>query len=464
MRTEFALPDLGEGIAEGELVAWHVEPGDEVEEDELIAEVETDKALVDLPSPYDGTIAELQAEEGEIVPVKDVLVVFDVDEDDAPAADPAKESTESTADATEADASQQRVFAPPRVRRLAREEGVDLTTVEPSGDRISAQDVHQAASSEPAEPTEPTAETPKPTSVETAGARDRTLAVPATRKLARQEDVDIDNVPTSRERDGEAFVTPEEVRAFVSGEQSTPATDTPAAEGPQPGDRIPYTGVRRTIGERMAESKFTAPHVSHHDEVAVSSLVALRERLKPIAEERGVKLTYLPFAVKAVCVALQQVPAINAELDEEAEEIILHDNYNIGIAVAADEGLMVPVIDNVDEKGLLDIAQEINDKAERARNRTIDVDELQGGTFTITNIGPIGGEYASPIINYPEAAILALGEMKERPWVEDGEVVARPTIPISMTSDHRLVDGAEAAMFTNTIKQYLHDPELLLLE
>ncbi|QSW97720.1 2-oxo acid dehydrogenase subunit E2 [Haloterrigena alkaliphila] len=553
MRTEFELPDVGEGVAEGELVTWHVAVGDTVEEDQVLAEVETDKALVEIPSPYDGEVAELRAEEGEVVPVGDVLVVFEVDDasgDEADtSADPDEDATtEGDADETSADPSESvdavestvpegRVFAAPSVRRLAREERVDIATLggNGTGNRVTERDVREAAGEASAPMTAESAEIPgvedADAEAETADAdesaaaaardgsaaaapggpaaasgtsaatgtasandrgqsgaletlesrdgadRDRTLAMPATRRLARDEGVDIDDVPASEQRDGESFVTPADVSAFAAGDRSSPAPagdgtsassagqgGTDGSDGPTAGDRIPYTGVRRTIGEQMATSKFTAPHVSHHDEVEVSELVDARSRLKARAEERGVKLTYLPFAVKAVVAALQSVPSLNAELDEEAEEIVVHDEYNIGIAVATDAGLMVPVIDDADEKGLLELARDINDKAERARNRRISPDEMQGGTFTITNIGAIGGEYASPIINYPEAGILALGSLKERPWVEDGDVVARPTMPISMSVDHRLVDGAEAAQFTNEVKRYLNAPALLLLE
>jgi pyruvate dehydrogenase E2 component (dihydrolipoamide acetyltransferase) len=327
--------------------------------------------------------------------------------------------------------------------------------------------------------------------------------MPATRELAREAGVDLDSVPASEERDGEAFVTPEDVRAYAdSGTTVTPEGATlqtaPAADpsvsagtestvdsgnapegdaaggaeaatsveesGPRPGDRIPYTGIRRTIGDRMVESKYTAPHVSHHDEVDVTDLVETRTRLKEVAADRGVSLTYLPFAIKAVVAGLKAEPYINSELDEEGEEIVLHDEYNIGIAVATEAGLMVPVVEDADEKGLLEIAEEVQDLAARARDRTISVEELRGSTFTITNLGAVGGEHASPIINYPEAGILALGEIKEKPAVHEGEVVPRHILTLSATVDHRIVDGAIAARFTNEVKQYLHDPDLLLLE
>jgi pyruvate dehydrogenase E2 component (dihydrolipoamide acetyltransferase) len=526
---EFALPDVGEGVAEGELVTWLVEAGERVEEDQPIAEVETDKAMVEIPSAYDGVVSELRAEEGEMVPVGDVFVVFETDEDDAAGDDAA--TTEAAADeasagdagdGSTADAAvpDGRVFAPPRVRRLAREEGVDLGSVAGSGPggRITDADVEAAADAGAAgghqDPPQAvagggaadTAASTNGTSgaIESGAAgqsradRNRTLAMPATRQLAREEGVDLDVVPASEERDGEAFVTPADVRSYADSEvtpegatlQTTAASEqsvasagtAPAADresatepdgtaaataeesGPEPGDRVPYTGIRRTIGDRMAESKYTAPHVSHHDEVDVTDLVETRDRLKEVADDRGVSLTYLPFVIKAVIAGLNAEPYMNSQLDEETEEIILHDEYHIGIAVATDAGLMVPVVENADRKGLLEIAREVQDLAQRARDRTISVEELQGSTFTITNLGAVGGEHASPIINYPEAGILALGEIKEKPAVHEGEVVPREILTISASVDHRIVDGAIAARFTNKVKQYLHDPDLLLLE
>ncbi|MFD1599915.1 dihydrolipoamide acetyltransferase family protein, partial [Halobellus rarus] len=336
--------------------------------------------------------------------------------------------------------------------------------------------------------------------------RDRTLGMPATRRLADELGVDLDAVPASEEREGEPFVTPEDVRQFAAGgsadtaaESSTaPAETTEAGASTvsvggedggagetapevsagrkssgagtgadveaRSGERVPYRGVRRTIGEQMAQSKYTAPHVSHHDEFDATELVELRKELAAVADDEGVKLTYLPLVVKAVTAALQEYPYLNSSLDEENEEIVLHDEYNVGIAVSTDAGLMVPVIKNADEKGLKQLAEEIQDLAERARNRKIKPEEMQGGTFTITNIGVIGGEFSSPIINHPEAAIFAMGPIKERPWVVDSEVVARETMRFSMSVDHRLVDGADAARFSNRVKELLVEPSRLLLE
>lgn len=463
-RKPFELPDLGEGIAEADLLEWLVEPGDPVEEDQPIVEVETDKAIAQVPSPYDGTIAERRAEEGELIEVDEVFVVFEVDGETEPAAEP-----DDTDDAEPSPPDDGRVFAPPRVRRLAREEGIDIEALqaEQEGERLSEEDVLAFAEEEPST-TDATTSKPTPVESTSASAREKTLAMPATRRLAEEHGVDLDAVPASEEHDGHPFVTPEDVEAFVATSTEEAAGEAAPSirsdEGPQPGERIPYRGIRRTIGEQMATSKFTAPHAGHHDMAEVSKLVEIRSELKEAADEAGVNLTYLPFAVKATVAALKAVPQLNATLDEEAEEIILHDEYHIGIAVAADAGLMVPVVENADQKGLLELAQDINDKAKRARDRSIDIDELSGSTFTITNVGPLGGEYVSPVVNYPEAGILAVGRIKERPWVEDGEVVAASTLPLSLSVDHRIVDGAEAAGFTNEVKRYLHNPHLLLLE
>jgi pyruvate dehydrogenase E2 component (dihydrolipoamide acetyltransferase) len=539
---EFKLPDVGEGVAEGELVQWLVEPGDTVTEDQPVAEVETDKALVEVPSPYDGTVKELFAEEGEMVPVGTVIISFEVGDGDAVAEEVADETAEATADETaaepaperaepgaaepEAQAAQPadervetpegRVFAAPSVRQLARELGVDIASVDgtgPSG-RITESDVREAAERtvEPAPgaaddgatgaATDTTdagpavgdaeADAAEPTAVEAGAApvesasRERTLAAPATRQLAQEEGVDLNAVPASETRDGEAFVTPEDVREYAAAQRAAQEADAAAAEaGAEPageataetgdlsGERVPYRGVRRTIGEAMERSKYTAPHVTHHDVVEVTNLVELREEVKELAAERDVKLTYMPFVMKAVVAALKEFPFMNAVLDEDSEEIVLRDDYHVGVATATDAGLMVPVVENVDEKSIFQVAREMNEKVGKARDRSIAREELQGSTFSVTNVGAIGGEYATPILNYPETGILALGAIRDRPWVVEREtddggtekaVVPRKTVTLSLTIDHRIVDGAVAAEFTNKVKEYLANPKLLLLE
>ncbi len=551
MVREFKLPDVGEGVAEGELVSWLVDEGDEVSEDQPVAEVETDKALVEVPSPVDGTVRELHYEAGDVMPVGEVFVTFDVeseaprasegeseaprtseqtgeaeDTDDAEAADqsePAGDRGATGGEAAEVETPADRLFAPPRVRRMAREEGIDLSAIQGSGPggRITTADVQTAASSGSieapdtdestavdAEPTAPTtaetdatvasdpATTPEtatgagghpqpaqPTQVESAD-RSRTLAAPVTRRIAKEEGVDLDAVPSDEERDGEAFVTPEAVREYAEAQRQAQQADAEAIEAGKPvgeaetgtefapGEqerREPFSGVRKRIAEAMVESKYTAPHVTHHDEVDVTALVEVRDRLKPRATDQGIRLTYMPFIMKAVVAALTAYPELNAVIDEENDELVYRDYYNIGIATATDVGLMVPVVEDADRKGLLQLSSEMNELVQKARERSISPDELRGSTFTITNVGGIGGEYATPIINYPEAGILAIGEIKRKPRVvtdEDGSesIEPRSIMTLSLSFDHRLVDGAIGAQFTNTVMEYLEHPELLLLE
>lgn len=481
---EYRLPDVGEGTAEGELLQWYVTEGEQVEEDQVIAEVETDKAVVDVPSPVDGTVAELRFAEGDVIPVGDVFVVFELDggesvidvaDDDSTAAESDSGGSE-TASATSP--SRARAFAPPSVRRLARELGVSLDVVTGSGSssRITEADVRAvvegSAQEESADGTadgtmevESVTEPREP--AESTVSRERTLAQPTTRRVAHELDVDINQVPEAEAWDGESFVTAEAVREFAEGHgepEPSPAPRTePTDTSVKVEERIPYRGVRRTIGEQMERSKFTIPHVTTVDEVDVTDLVDLRGRLAPTAEERGAKLTYLTFAVKAVGTALQEFPYLNATLDTEAEEIVLKDSYNVGIATESEDGLRVPVVDDVDEKGLLQVAADVNHVTRKAQEGTIGREEMQGGTFTISNIGPYGGEHGTPTINHPEVGIIAMGRVKEKPRVVDDEIVKRHVMHLSLSFDHRVVDGAMATQFLNRVKEQLETPELFLL-
>jgi len=519
MPREFRLPDVGEGVAEGELLGWNVSVGDTVSEDQPVAEVETDKAVVDVPSPVNGTVEKLHADPGDIVPVGDVLVTFSLEGEDAEPEEEAESVAEDgqTSETVDEEAAAEtaaestvgdempggQVFAPPHVRRLGRELDIDLQTVAGSGPggRVTEQDVRAAAGSED-EPERSESEPASERETSDAGdgpaaltvqhvdesgetaERDRTLAAPATRKLAAELGVDLDSVPASEQRDGEAFVTPEAVREYAQTQQEAQAADAEAVANAESAaaaaagergeaervEREPYRGVRRTIGEAMANSKFTAPHVTHHDRVDATGLVETREKLKPLAEERGVTLTYLPIVMKAVVGALKDHPVLNTMLDEDNEEIVYNYDYNVGVAVATNAGLMVPVVEDVEQKTLIEVADEVVELVGKARDRSIKREEMQGGTFTITNFGTVGGEYATPIINYPETAILGLGALEQRPMVEGGslqdpgKIVARPVLPLSLSIDHRVIDGADAARFVNTLKEYLQDPTLLLLE
>ncbi|MEX2355408.1 MAG: dihydrolipoamide acetyltransferase family protein, partial [Thermaerobacterales bacterium] len=316
-----------------------------------------------------------------------------------------------------------------------------------------------------------------------AAAAGRVPATPSTRRLAREMGIEIRQVtgtgPAGR-------VTDDDLRAHQDTERSGAtaalqrqsesgggtAARTPLRRPPQPpaperrqtDERIPLRGMRRTIADRMAQSKRTAAHATHMDEVDVTELVALRRAARPLAEERGIKLTYMPFILKAVAAALQKFPELNSTFDEEAGEIIVRHRYNLGVATDTEAGLMVPVIKDADQKGLFDIAAEVEYLADRARARRVELDDLRGGTFTITNIGALGGIYSTPIINYPEVAILGVHRIAERRVVHQGQIVPRHMLTLALSFDHRVLDGAAAARFLNQVMGCLANPGLLFLE
>ncbi|EMA28344.1 dihydrolipoamide acetyltransferase family protein [Haloarcula japonica] len=509
MVREFELPDVGEGVAEGELLRWRVAPGDSVSEDQPVAEVETDKAVVDVPSPVDGVVEELRAAEGEIVPVGDVIIVFRIDGEDEPdgtETPPADDATADSGQQTDDEATTQQaedtqsepavtqrvqVAAPPSVRRLARELGVDISSIADSSlGRITESDVRAHADANPPtqdhsnqQTTAAERQKQQATSMQSVSSvqaretadRETTVAVPKTRHVAAEEGIDLDTVPTDERKDGEPFVTLETVQEYAQAQQQAQKKDQEAVaeraaadEPARPESRTPYNGIRQTIGSAMTASKYTAPHVTHQDEVDVTALVDARSTLRQEAEEHDIRLTYMPFVMKACAAALQENPHVNVSLDEANEEIVEKQYYNIGVATATDAGLLVPVVEDVDTKGLLEVASETNEKTQRARERRLSPEEMRGGTFTISNIGGIGGEYGTPIINQPESAILALGEIKKKPRVveADGEETIEPrhVMTLSLSFDHRVLDGADAARFTNSVQKYLRNPNLLLLE
>jgi pyruvate dehydrogenase E2 component (dihydrolipoamide acetyltransferase) len=292
------------------------------------------------------------------------------------------------------------------------------------------------------------------------------LATPAVRALARELGIDINKVQGTG---SEGRVLEKDVRLLAEGRAK------PVEEVKKPAkvkkydlygyvERIPLRGVRRSIAKAMVKSKYTAPHVSAMDEADVTELWQIREKEKKVAESKGIKLTILPFVIKAVIAGLIEHPYLNAMLDDDGEEIILKKYFNIGLATDTPEGLMVPVVKGAKEKSIFELAQESAQLAEKARNRTIDLADLKGGTFTITNYGAVRGIYGTPIINHPEVAILGIGRIEEKPVVRDGKVAIRRILPLSLSFDHRVVDGAEAARFLQTVIARLEDPDLILLE
>lgn len=410
MAYEFKLPDVGEGVAEGEVVKWLVKEGVEVTENQPLVEIMTDKVNVELPSPRKGTILRLMAKEGEVVKVGQVLLVIGEKGEQGAAPTTASPTPKATPVQPEA-------------------------TVAPSRAGIA----HPPATIKPQE----------------------TLATPATRKMARDLGVDLATVqgtgPGGR-------ITDDDVRRLkdVGRPAATVAVTVAGPKGVE--ERVPLRGVRRKVAEHMVKSRDTAVQVTHVDEVDMTEIVHLREKTKAAAEKRGVKLTYLPFIIRALIPALKQYPYLNASLDDEKNEIVLKKYYNIGIATDTEQGLVVPVLKGADHKSITQLAEEITRLSEKARTGQLTLDDIQGSTFTITNVGGIGGVFATPIINYPEVGILGVHKITERPVAKDLQIQVRHMTYLSLSFDHRVLDGAMAAHFMNVIKQYLEDPKLLLLE
>src|SRR3990170_3557403 len=391
MVKEFKLPDIGEGVHEG----------DPIKEEQLFVEVMTDKVTVQLPSPFTGRVLRLLAKEGEVVKVGSPIIVVGEEGEAAPApttAPTAKPSAPAPALAAVPAAPSGEILATPAVRRLARELGVDLAAVRGTG-------------------------------------------------------------PSGR-------ITEDDVRGAATG--AKPAVPPPTAAGPAiPGgqeERLPIHGIRRRISEKMHKSKTTAAHFTYVEEVDMTALVHLREKLKAKAEKKGVKITYLPFVIRAVVAALKDHPSLNASVDDEKQETVVKRYYHIGVATATDAGLIVPVVHDADKKDLYGLAREIERLAEAARTNKLTPRDVQGGTFSITSLGALGGILATPIINWPEVAILGVHRIEKRPVVRNDQVVVHEMMYLTCSFDHRVIDGHIGAAFVESVKEYLEHPALLFVE
>lgn len=449
MAFQFKLPDIGEGIHEGEIVKWFVKPGDKVQEDDVLCEVQNDKAVVEIPSPVTGTVEEVLIAEGTVATVGQILVTFDA---------PGYEDIKFKGDDEEAPAKQ------------------ETTEAQVQSTLEAGQDIKKEATETPA----PVAETGAgaATQVEVDPNR-RVVAMPSVRKFAREKGIDIRQVTGSGKN---TRVLKEDIESFLNGgaavvspadqKQDTASVKeepkTAAAQGiPQgqyPETREKMSGIRKAIAKAMVNSKHTAPHVTLMDEVDVTKLVAHRKKFKEVATEKGIKLTFLPYVVKALTSALREFPALNTSLDDATSEIVHKHYYNIGIAADTDKGLLVPVVKDADRKSIFSVSNEINELAGKARDGKLAPDEMKGASCTITNIGSAGGQWFTPVINHPEVAILGIGRIAEKPVVKDGEIVAAPVLALSLSFDHRMIDGATAQHALNHIKRLLNDPELLLME
>jgi 2-oxoglutarate dehydrogenase complex dihydrolipoamide succinyltransferase (E2) component len=396
---DFRLPDIGEGVAEGEVLKWFVKEGDSVSEEQPLVEVMTDKVNVQIPSPWTGKVSRVLVKEGDIVKVGQVMISIDSEGGQGPAEAPKAEKadpvSQTSSAAAPSRAGTESVLATPATRKLARELGVDITRLHGSGPmgRITEDDVKKGA-----------------------------------------------------------------------GQKSPVAPASQAAAARPNEERVPVRGLRKIVAERMSKSIHTTAQVTHVDEVDMTELVLLREAFKGSAEKRGVKLTFLPLMIKAVVPALKEFPYVNSSLDEQTGEIVLKKSYNIGIATDTENGLVVPVVKDADRKDVFEIAAEIQRLAGKARSGELTLDDVHGSTFTITNQGSVGGLFASPIINYPEAAILGTHKIAKRPVVREGKIEVRDIMYLSLSFDHRILDGAYAARFVNRVVSVMQDPKLLLAE
>ena len=458
MRYMFKFPDIGEGITEGQIVEWRVKKGQQVQTGDPLVEMETDKVVTDIPSPRDGTVVAIYGSEGDTINVGDPLVELEIEgvsSEEAQQIAEEKPAPPSQEPVDEGDGGAVGTIEVPR-------EGADLPPSDECVDRSE-----QTESGRP---------------------RGKALATPVARAVARNLNIDINQIrgtgPAGR-------VTKDDVHRFAEGQaggETAGGTRGRAATGAggtgvrggggagAPGttgaeDDLEYrqlSGIRKTIARHMVESKHNAAHMSVTEEAEISELVELRARHKQRFADKGVRLTYLPFILKAIAAALKRHPSINAEMDLEHNRMIYYHRYNLGIAVDTDEGLMVPVIRDVDRRPLSEIAAAIDDLSSRARERKLAMDELKGGTFSVTSFGSIGGLFAVPVINYPEAGILGIGRIHKRPVVTEGpdgdEIGIGTIMPLSLSVDHRIVDGGEATRFLNDIVEFLESPASMFID
>ena len=427
------LPELGEGVTEGELIKWLVAPGDQVKADQTVAEIMTDKATVEVPSPFAGTIKELKFKKGEIIKVENVILTLS-GAIGSVAANPMTSAPQNSQNGVST--TQKSVPAMPMTMSATASHGV----FPPVADS-------------------------------------RVLATPATRRLAREMGVDINGMTGSglAGRVTRDDVTNAKGSSTVThGAHGAGATSagSPTMNFPKPAftstnaqaeERVDFMGIRKKIAQNLQMSKSIIPHFTLMDEADVSQLVTLRESLKDFAEKNGTKITYLPFVVKALIATMKEFPMFNASIDDAASQIVYKKYFHIGFAADTPNGLVVPVIKNADQKSVLEISKEIIDLSKRARDGKLKLDEMKGASITITNIGSVGGTYATPIINHPEVAILGMYKISDKPVLRDGKIDFIKSMNYTVTCDHRLIDGAVAANFLKSFFQKIQNPGVLMM-
>lgn len=427
MSTEVFLPELGENLQGGDVLDIKVKPGDQVTAGQTLLEVEAEKSTVEVPAPIAGRIARLLVEKGQSIKVGQALLQIDGADGNAPPATKEAPATKLSRESTE----------------RANKHGLDPIEAAPS--------------------TKPQPVRPVPDALAQTSKGSTVAAGPATRRLARELGVDLSRVRGTAQggrvtqEDVKAHVRDSAPAAITRGSALTPALPDFARWGAI--ERQPMDGVRRKTAEHMSVAWSQIPHVTHHDLADITDL----DRLRKQHEGKGPKLTVTAFALKAAAVALREFPQFNASVDMAGGQLVFKHYYSIGVAVDTDRGLLVPVIRDVDRKSIKVLAQELAEAAERAREKKVSMEDMRGGTFTITNLGGIGGTSFSPIVNWPEVAILGLSRGRPQPVIRDGQVVPRLLLPLSLSYDHRVIDGAAAARFTRRLADLLENPLLMLL-
>ncbi len=435
MRHVFKFPDIGEGLEEGTIVEWYVKKGQEVESGQSLVQVETDKVTTDIPSPKTGTIAALYGSEGETINVGDPLAEIEIE----------------GVEGEEAVKEEEKQPAGPSKEGVEEEEGAGVVgTIE-----VAGEGGHLPSSSEGVEHAEEAGEEKKP--------KKKALATPVARALAKDMGVDINNIKGSGPG---GRVMKDDIYNYVE-QQKKERPSAPQA-GKETEEAVEYedlTQIRKTIARNMSRSKQNAAHMTVMDEVEVSELVRIRNKYKEKYKDQDIKLNYLPFILKATARALEKHRQLNSELDQDNDRMLFKRYYNIGIAVDTEKGLVVPVIKHVDKLTVFELTQETNEIARKARVGELTMEDMKGGTFTVTSYGSIGGQFAMPVINYPQAGILGIGRIVKKPVVnENDEVVPGHMLPLSVSVDHRIVDGGEVSRFLNTLMNYLEDPVTLIME
>ena len=436
---DLKLPELGEGVHEGELIKWNVKVGDVVKDDQPVCEIMTDKATIELPAPFHGTVTALNAKEGDTIHVNQVILTYE-----------------------------------------GIGKGAGASNASASAPAASTGNGHGAPAKAPSAPAPAPAASMAAASSSTASAASNVLAAPSTRRFAREQGVDLGVVPGSGPH---GRVMREDVEGAISGggrpaAPAAKATGTGAVAAAAPvfarntgasggEERIAFKGLRKKIAEKMHQSVSTAAHFTYVEECDATNLVALRAQAKDIGAKQGIKVTYLPFIMKAMVSALRQFPIMNSTLDEAAQQIVIKHFFNIGLSVQTDDGLTVPVVKNVEQKSILEIAYEIQTLVDKARHKKLSMDDLKGSTITLTNAGSIGGLFATPVINFPEVAILGFNKIARKPVVVNvngkEEIAIRDWTYFSVSLDHRIVDGAIAAEFLKLFIHYIENPSLMLL-